>query len=86
MSATCNRHDDFGAVVRRILVEQYGRLKGGAKLLARDARATPRTAENWLEGHCTPNAEKLVNVMRHCRELREAIYAMAGEPGGEDQA
>ena len=80
VSAILDQHaEDVSAVVRRILIDRYGRLKGGAKLLARDANSSTRAAENWLDGSCTPNAQKLVNVMRHCRELREAIFAMAQE-------
>lgn len=79
VSATTGDDDTLGRVVQRILVANYGRLKGGAKILARDAKGTPRAAENWLDGSCTPNAESLVNVMKRCRELRQAIFEMASE-------
>lgn len=70
---------DTADLVHRVLAKNYGCLKNGAKFLAKHARATPRAAENWLDGTCTPNSEKLVNIMKNCRELREEIFRLVDE-------
>lgn len=70
--------DAHALAIHRVLVEQYGRFKHGAKLLAQHAQATPRAAENWLDGSCTPNASKLINLMRECDELAAEIMRLAG--------
>lgn len=78
MTAT-TANASVGEVVHAVLRQTYGRMRHGTELLARDARATPRAAENWVSGSNTPNAEKLVNIMRRCPELRAAIFQLSQE-------
>ena len=66
-------------VIHDVLSRHYGRLKHGAKILAGHAKSPPRTAENWLDKSCTPNAQNLFNIMQHCDELRETFYRLAKE-------
>ncbi|EHM01206.1 hypothetical protein HMPREF9946_02210 [Acetobacteraceae bacterium AT-5844] len=80
MSATLSSQSrSVSRVVHEVLTSTYGRLRHGAEFLARDAQGTPRAAQNWLDGANTPNAEKLVNIMRACPELRAAIFQLIEE-------
>jgi hypothetical protein len=69
----------YGDVVHEVIRRQFGPLKHAAKLLARAAGTTPRTAENWLAGSHAPNGEKLVNLMADCQELAEEINRLVAE-------
>jgi hypothetical protein len=79
MSATTAAAPSVGEIVHDVLRRNYGRLRHGSELLARDAKSTPRAAENWLSAANTPNAEKLVNIMKRCPELRAAIFELVQE-------
>jgi hypothetical protein len=80
MSATCVRPvSDFRETVHDALSRAYGRLRHGAERLARDAESTPRAAENWLDGACTPNSEKLFNIMKRNAALRAELLALLSE-------
>jgi hypothetical protein len=79
MSATTAPSPAVADVVHDVLRRTYGRMRHGAEHLARDAKGTPRAAENWLAKANTPNAEKLVNIMRRCPELRAAIMQLSEE-------
>jgi hypothetical protein len=78
----------YAEAMRDVLSAEYGRLKHGEKILARDARSTPRAAKNWLTGANAPNGENLINLMRRCAALRQEINRLVGEsecgPGSED--
>ena len=69
----------FRETVHGALTRTYGHLRHGAERLARDACATPRAAENWLDGFCTPNSEKLFNIMKRCPPLRDELLALLAE-------
>lgn len=64
--------------VRDVIQRIYGPLKNGVKLLARDAHATPRAAENWISGLCSPQADKLITIMRHNDAVAAEIFRLAG--------
>ena len=51
----------------------YGRLRHGAKLLARDAGVSPRTAEGYFQSRHGVNAETLNTLMARNAELRAEI-------------
>lgn len=70
--------EPLNKAIQRVLLKSYGQYRNGPKLLAKAARSTPRAAENWLDGSCTPNAEKLVNLMAECDELAEEILRRVG--------
>jgi hypothetical protein len=69
----------YSDVVLEVLRREYGPLKNATKLLARHARTTPRTAENWLAGTHAPNGEKLINLMAACESLVEEIQRLIAE-------
>lgn len=75
VSRTMTYSDAVIGVIRR----EYAPLKNASKLLARHARTTPRTAENWLAGTHAPNGEKLINLMAECEELADEVYRLIAE-------
>lgn len=76
MSAVASTYSD---TVFNVLRREYAPLKHAAKLLARHARTTPRTAENWLAGTHAPNGEKLINLMAECETLADEINQLIAE-------
>lgn len=69
----------YGEAVFQVIRREYAPLKNAAKLLARAARTTPRTAENWLAGTHAPNGEKLVNLMAECPALADEVMRLVAE-------
>lgn len=69
----------YGDVVHDYIQRNFAPLKHAAKLLARAAGTTPRTAENWLAGSHAPNGEKLISLMASCDELAEEINRLVAE-------
>lgn len=69
----------YGDVVHDVIRRQFAPLKHAAKLLARAAGTTPRTAENWLAGSHAPNGDKLLNLMAECDELADEIFRVVAE-------
>lgn len=63
----------YGDVVHEVIQRNFAPLKHAAKLLARAAGTTPRTAENWLAGSHAPNGDKLISLMANCDDLAEEI-------------
>jgi hypothetical protein len=69
----------YSATVFPVMQREYAPLKHAAKLLARHARTTPRTAENWLAGTHAPNGEKLLNLMAECTDLADEVNRLVAE-------
>jgi hypothetical protein len=69
----------YSDVVFDVLRREYAPLKHAAKLLARHARTTPRTAENWLAGTHAPNGDKLVYLMAECEALADELFKLVAE-------
>jgi hypothetical protein len=67
----------YPSLVGDYLRDRFSPLRHAEKLLARAARVSPRTAENWLRGECAPNGEALVNLIGECEGLAEVILAEA---------
>ena len=63
----------YSSIVHSVLAREYGPLRFGAKLLARAAGVSPRTADNWLQGICAPRGDELLRLMRECSALRDEI-------------
>jgi transcriptional regulator with XRE-family HTH domain len=63
----------YSSIVHSVLAREYGLLRFGAKLLARAAGVSPRTADNWLQGICAPRGDELLRLMRECAALRDEI-------------
>jgi hypothetical protein len=62
--------------------ERFLPLRYAAELLARKARVSPRTAENWLRGECAPQGEALLNLMAECHDLADILCAAAAKRKG----
>jgi len=69
----------YSNTVFRVIQREYAPLKHAAKLLARHAGTTPRTAENWLAGTHAPNGEKLLNLMAECATLADEVNRLVAE-------
>lgn len=57
------------------LRERFAPLKHAPKIVARMARVSPRTAENYLAAEHAPSGEALLNLMAHCDDLAALIMA-----------
>lgn len=75
MNGTAQYSDVFFDVIRR----RYGPLKNAAKLLARAAGCSPRTAENYLAGTHAPSGDKLINLLADCQELADEINKLIAQ-------
>jgi hypothetical protein len=69
----------YAPTVHGVLRDVFGPLKGAAKIIARKARVTPRTAENWLGGQNAPRGDELIRLMAECDELKAAIDKLVEE-------
>lgn len=75
-------HTTVCDVVSNYLRQEFGPLRHAAKLIARKAGATPRTAEAWLAGRHAPYGEHLVNLMAECDGLATEINNLIRERRG----
>jgi hypothetical protein len=66
----------YGELIHDVLMREYGSHRHAAKVLARDAGTTPRTAQNWLDGTNAPNGDKLINLMGQCEALTAEIHRL----------
>lgn len=73
----------YNEMVCGILRRNYAHLKNAAKILARDARATPRAAANWLDGLNAPSGESLINLLANCEELAAEVNRLVAERRAE---
>lgn len=67
---------EYGEVVTAYLRREYGPLKSAAKILARVADVTVRTAENWIGGLCAPQGAPLLRLMANDPAFRAEIEAL----------
>lgn len=67
----------YAPFMRDYLAEKFGSLKCGAKLLARAAHVSPRTAENWLSGICAPQGQALLHLISECDDLADRLIKNA---------
>ena len=69
----------YAEAVHRVLRAEFQPLKHAAKILARMAGTTPRTAENWLGGLCAPQGAHLIRLMASCDPLKAEIDRLVEE-------
>ncbi|MEG3348384.1 hypothetical protein [Novacetimonas sp. GS1] len=62
-----------------VLQRKYGRVRNGAKTLARSIEASPRTVQKWIAGTAAPRGEELLKLMSECDELRDEIFRLVEE-------
>ncbi|AQS89439.1 hypothetical protein A0U93_10195 [Neoasaia chiangmaiensis] len=74
-----SRLDGCAEIVSRVLRRRFGSERHGAKLIARAADVSPRTARNWMAGSCVPRGDELMRLMSECDELAEAIFQKVRE-------
>ena len=65
----------YAPLMLAFLRHRYAPARHAAKALARDAATSPRTAENWLNGHCAPSGESLLALMAANPGLEDALIA-----------
>lgn len=69
----------YAAAVHLVLQREYAPLRHAAKILARKADVSPRTAENWLAGTCAPRGDELLRLMASCDALAAEINKLVEE-------
>jgi hypothetical protein len=69
----------YADVVLDVLQREYGGQPNAAKRLARAARTSYRTAENWLAKLNAPSGEALINLMVECETLADEIQELIAE-------
>jgi hypothetical protein len=65
--------DDFGKAVTDIIRRKFGGKRHAAKRLATITDSPVRTAEAWLAGRYSPNANNILYLMADCDELRAEV-------------
>ena len=65
----------YSEITTGYLREQFSALRHAAKIVARLAGVSPRTAENYLAGTHAPSGEALLNLLAHCDGLLARIDA-----------
>jgi hypothetical protein len=63
----------YASTVHDVLNREYGPLRNAAKILARKADVSSRTAQNWLHGKCAPRGDELIRLMAECGALKDEI-------------
>lgn len=84
MSATV--HPVADAVGYRLCVtirDMFSPYKNAARIVARKAHSTPRTAENWFALSCTPRSSQLVELMASDPEFEAAVIEIVRERRAE---
>lgn len=56
--------------------ETYAPLRHGAKLAARDANASPRTAEKWFRKEAEPSWGAMLELARNNPEFRDHLISI----------
>lgn len=69
----------YSETVLTFLQRSYAPLRHAAKLLARDAKTSPRTAEKWLSGLNAPSGESLIELMASSQELADEVNRLVAE-------
>ncbi len=77
------RSVSYATTVHTVLVREYAPKRFAAKLLARAAGVSPRTAENWIQGLCAPRGDELIRLMAECDALRVEILRLVEERKAE---
>lgn len=69
----------YSDAVLTVIQRTYAPLRHASKLLARDAKASPRTAEKWISGQNAPSGEALIELMASCQELADEVNRLVAE-------
>lgn len=71
--------ETVSARITPVLRRVFGDARHGAKLLARAASVSPRTAENWLSGANAPRLAEALRLMLECEDIAAEINAFLDE-------
>ncbi len=55
--------------IHDVLQREFGARRHAAKIVARLANVSPRTAENWMQRLCAPQGAALLNLMSNCEAV-----------------
>jgi len=64
---------NYADLLRSVISRVYAPQRYAAKRLAQDARTSHRTAERWIAGERVPTGDHMLNLLRECREFRDAL-------------
>lgn len=69
----------YADVVLDVLEREYAGKPHAAKLLARAAKSSYRSAENWLAKLNAPSGEALINLMVECEALADEVQELVAQ-------
>lgn len=69
---------DVAARISTALRSLFDDRRHAAKAIAQRVDATPRAAEDWLQGETAPRAAELIRLCAEFDEVFDAVCAMAG--------
>lgn len=70
MDANASNYDDL---VLTIITSEYRPHRHAAKMLAKHANASYRTAQAWLSGRNVPSGKHFMNLLTECETLRVEV-------------
>jgi hypothetical protein len=69
----------YRETILTIIAREYGAKRHAAKILARHAQSSYRTAEAWISGRNVPTGHSLLNIMSECEALADAINGIVAD-------
>lgn len=70
---------DYRETVLTVIAQEYSPLRNGAKILARHAKASYRTAEAWVAGRNAPSIKSVMNIAANCRAMSNELNRLIAE-------
>ncbi|MCP1202279.1 GIY-YIG nuclease family protein [Acetobacter oryzoeni] len=65
--------------IQKVLLDCYGREKGGAQRLAHAVGCTVKTARNWITGKSEPQSHHFIGIVSVCRDAAQLMDDMLDE-------
>lgn len=56
-----------------VITREYSAKRHGAKILARHAKASYRTAQAWISGRNVPSGQHFMNLLQECEAMADII-------------
>lgn len=79
MSCVVIGQSDYRETILNVIAQQYATKRHAAKILARHAKASYRTAEAWIAGRNVPSGASLMNLMAECEVLADEVMRLVNE-------
>ena len=70
---------DYRETILQVIAHEYSAKRHAAKILAKHAQASYRTAEAWVSGRNVPSGAALMNIMAECEPMAAAIKRIVAE-------